>query len=213
MTIRELRFLFFLPLAFLFFQPVEAKAPLVRKYNLTASESHRFVWFRIAKVGTTTFYKIFRDNQVVFAVNKFEFPYDPKNYKGHFKFGFVRNPWDRVVSCYCNKILNKCWEPFRECYDKDFDYFVDFIDRHNLAHADRHIRLQTRMIPYKEVNFIGRFETFARDLKYVLKVIGLKNVEIPKKNSTRHEHYSKYYTQRTKQIIARKYKDDIAAFG
>lgn len=187
---------------------LEAK---VQCYNFTASEG--FVWFRIAKVGTTSIYEILRKNQVPFSVNAFNVPYEPMKYNNVFKFVFVRNPWDRIVSCYCNKIVKKCWAPFAECYDKDFDYFIDFINRQDLAKADRHIKLQTKMFPYFHVNFIGRFETFEKDLRYVLKAIGLKDVNIPKANPSRHKHYSQYYTARTKKIIARKYEADIEAFG
>ncbi len=187
---------------------LEAKPP---RYNFTASDG--FVWFRIAKVGTTTIYQILRNNHVPFSVDGFHVPYDPLLYKKHFKFVFVRNPWDRIVSCYCNKIVKKCWTPFAECYDKDFDYFVDFINKQDLTKADRHIKLQTKMFPYFHVNFIGRFETFEKDLRYVLKAIGLEHVNIPKANTSRHVHYSKYYTERTKKIIAHKYRSDIEAFG
>jgi hypothetical protein len=63
-----------------------------------------------------------------------------------------------------------------------------------------------------EVDFIGRLENFAEDLKLVTDTLGFKLEEIPKKNATKRPHYSHYYNEKTKQIIADKYKKDIKAF-
>ncbi|MBA3816213.1 MAG: sulfotransferase family 2 domain-containing protein [Parachlamydiaceae bacterium] len=183
-----------------------------RRYNITASHSHKFVWFRVAKVCTRTILKIL-ENNVIFSVNDYAVPYDSKNYEGYYKFAFVRNPWSRIVSCYCNKVLTKCHPAFEECYDKDFAYFVDFINRIDVVNSDPHIKLQTRLIPIDEVDFIGRFETFEEDLNHVLNVLNLSNTPIGHKNFSKHEHYSIYYTETTKNIIAKKYKADILAFG
>lgn len=181
------------------------------KYNICASHKPKFVWFRVAKVATRSTYEIFRQNNAVYAVDGYQVPFNPKDYTQHFKFAFVRNPWDRVVSCYVNKIGN----PKHPCHGKDFDYFVDWINGKDLTSCDAHIRLQTRLFPAKHVNFIGRLESFDDDIRYVAKVLGYTINEVPRINSTQQarEHYSKFYTERTKQIIAKKYKDDIEAFG
>lgn len=184
----------------------------LRQYNITASQSHKFVWFRVAKVGTRTILSILQNN-VELSINDYSVPYNTKDFNGYFKFAFVRNPWSRVVSCYCNKVLTKCHPAFEECYDKDFAYFVDFIDRIDLVNCDPHIKLQTKLFPINELDFIGRFENFAEDLQYVLSMLGINDVPLEHKNSSKHEHYSHYYTERTKNIIARKYKADIAAFN
>jgi len=192
-------------------------------YYPTVNDEYQFVWFRVHKVGTSTINQIFKRNNLSFSVFiRHPAEFNLQDYKGYFKFGFVRNPWDRVVSCYINRIVGKNTSKhsdLKECFDKDFDYFVDFIDRQDLTKANRHIRIQTSLIPLNEVDFIGRLETFSQDLQYVFSVIGLhdkeieKNKGIPKANASKHKHYSHYYAERTKEIIARKYKDDIEAFG
>lgn len=184
-----------------------------RLYNLTISDTHQFVWFRVAKVGTRTIYQTLINNEVFFSVNDYQLPYERKKYKKYFKFAFVRNPWDRVVSCYFNKVVTQGHYAFRECFGKGFEYFVEFISRQNLAMADAHIRLQTQLIPLDQIDFIGRLENFNEDLLYVLSVLNLHQVNIPHKNKTKHAHYSTYYNEKTKRIIAEKYRDDIEAFG
>lgn len=193
-------------------QPLSLIRGTPAHYNITASESHKFVWFRVAKVATRTILSIF-ENQIPLSINGYSIPYNSKDYKDYFKFAFVRNPWSRVVSCYFNKVATKCHPAFSECFDKDFAYFVSFIDRTDLANCDAHIKLQTRLFPVNELDFIGRLETFDADIKYVLNMLNIENVPIAHKNASKHEHYSHYYTEATKNIIARKYKADIAAFG
>ncbi|MCZ6913735.1 MAG: sulfotransferase family protein, partial [Rickettsia endosymbiont of Ixodes persulcatus] len=185
-------------------------------YIVGISDKHKFVWFRVAKVGSSTVKSVFFKNNVNLSIKSDRFWFRPKEYKNYFKFAFVRNPWDRVVSCYCQKVENKnpSWAHYYgECFDKGFEYFINFIDSKDLTRADRHIRLQTTLIPVKDVNFIGRLESFAEDLQYVLGIIGVKDYQIPKKNPSNHGHYSTYYNETTKAIIARKYQDDIEAFG
>lgn len=184
-----------------------------RCYNISVSDTPQFVWFRVAKVGTRTIYQALRDNNVRFTINGYQQTFDPKKYKDYFKFAFVRNPWDRVVSCYFDKVVSKCHKRFKECFGKDFEYFVHYLTRQDLANADAHIRLQTKLIPMNHVNFIGRQETMVEDLQHVLQTLGLQNLHVGHKHKSAHEHYSHYYNERTKAIIARLYKADIDAFG
>lgn len=210
-------FMFIMGFAFQANACYEMECPLslikpIPRYNITASQTHKFVWFRVAKVGTRTILSILQKN-VPLTINDYSVPYNSKDYEDFFKFAFVRNPWSRVVSCYCNKVLTKCHPAFEECYDKDFAYFVDFINRIDVANCDPHIKLQTRLFPINELDFIGRLETFSEDLQHVLSMLNINDIPMEHKNSSKHEHYSHYYTERTKKIIAKKYKADIKAFN
>jgi len=185
-------------------------------YIVGISKKYKFVWFRVAKVGSSTIKVIFKNHSVKMPIMSDDFQFNSEEYQDSFKFGFVRNPWDRVVSCYTQKVENRnpkwaCY--YQECFDKGFDYFVDFINRQDLHTADRHIRLQTSLIPVHEVDFIGRLENFNEDLQHVLDVIGVQQARIPQKNPSTHAHYSRYYNEKTKNIIAQKYEDDIQTFG
>lgn len=192
--------------------PLSLRRGTPEQYNITASHANKFVWFRVAKVGTRTILSIL-EKKFPLSINGYLVPYNSKEFEGFFKFAFVRNPWSRVVSCYCNKILTKCHPAFAECFDKDFDYFVDYIDRSDITVGDPHIKLQVKLFPIKELDFIGRLETFSEDLKYVLTMLNIGDVPEEHKNASQHEHYSRYYNEKTKNIIAKKYKADIKAFG
>jgi len=55
------------------------------------------------------------------------------------------------------------------------------------------------------MGFVGRFEHFADNLQFVLTCIGIEGAGIVHLNRSEHQHYTEYYTERTKKIIARKY--------
>lgn len=182
-----------------------------QRYNVYQSDEKKFIWFRVFKVASGSIKNVLQaevPDLVQSRPKKL-----PENYTDFFKFTFVRNPWDRVLSCYFHKVVTKKASDFEECFDKDFDYFVDFIDRLDVATTNSHIKLQTRLIPVQQLDFIGKLENFENDLKHVCNVIGIKCREIPHKHKTEHAHYSTYYTPRTRQIIAEKYREDIEAFG
>ena len=83
-------------------------SPWSRKYDLTISHQHRFIWFRVPKNGTRTFLKSMESNCVALdVVEAHMIRYPLRDYHDYYKFAVVRNPWDRLVSCWHNKILTK----------------------------------------------------------------------------------------------------------
>lgn len=185
------------------------------RYARVTSKENKFVCFFVAKSATNTIKNILKMNNVFkdAVVDIRTEDYFKEDYTDYVKFTFVRNPWDRVVSCYFNKVVRKAYSPFEECYGKDFEYFVRFIDRQNLLEGNTHISLQIGQIPMEEIDFIGRLENFSEDFSYALSLVGIEYKCLLHKNKTNHLHYSKYYTDETREIIARKYQPDIEAFG
>ncbi len=204
-----LSFLFVCSLCFILLFAYRESLP---HYNTTLGHEKKFVWFRVSKVGSKTIANILNTNEAISSFN-YDAPYDSNDYPDYFKFAFVRNPWDRVVSCYQNRIVTADKKRFKECHGKNFDCFVRYIDKQDLLTADKHIKLQTASMPLEEMDFIGRLENFSEDLPYVLERLGCKNNNYLHKNRTDHAHYSTYYTDETREIIARKYKADIDYFG
>jgi predicted nucleic acid-binding protein len=137
-----------------------------------------------------------------------------KIWNAYFKFAFVRNPWDKIVSQYhynginfCKKIVGKelSFEEYVvELIDKDKKYttyepsnFLNIVDENGKVILD----------------YIGRFEDLQNDFNIICDKIGVKRFKLPHKNSSKHKHYREYYNSRTKRIVAEKFAQDIEYFG
>ncbi len=174
-------------------------------YNLTYSSQHNYAWFRIAKNGTRTFLNALETNNLIENSGN-NIPYLSYRFKNHFKFCFIRNPWDRLVSCYSNKVVNK--QAFRECWDKDFDFFIRYISKQNLKYSNKHFRPQIHLFPVTDVNFIGKMENYSDDLNKVMEQLNI-DFQIQHLNKSKHKHYTEYYSNENREIVEKLYKDDI----
>jgi hypothetical protein len=199
------------------FGAILARAPLYPssiKYNLTISEEKKFVWFRVGKVGSRTIMDIFKQAAIELAAeHSFDVQYPINLYRDYFKFAFVRNPWDRLVSCWQDKVIRR--GKFRSFGgDRTFEDFVDYVElNEDLLYGNPHLRLQSRLIDLNHIDFLGRLETFDENLKEVMSILGIEAL-IKKKNATnRNPDYRKYYTGQARDKVAKLYEKDIKLFG
>lgn len=134
-------------------------------------------------------------------------------FDSYYKFGFVRNPWDRVVSLY----LRNKREHIRA--SMQFNEFVERIEYssatcyHPVPHRNQ---LDWFVNPDGEVmvDFIGRFERISEDWATVSRHLGLESSKLPHKNKKTggEKHYTEWYTPHTIDCIRRKFSVDIDYF-
>jgi len=159
-----------------------------------------------------------------------EAPYDHhpiREYQGrpwfdeYFKFGFVRNPWDRVVSAFFYLDAggaNAADAAFRAehlaAFDGRFDLFVEGLPR-LLEH--KHLRPQTHWLTGADhrlaVDFVGRYERFSDDLALVCDRLGLGCGTPAHRNPSEHRDYRSYYDPVLVRQVAALYATDIEMFG
>jgi hypothetical protein len=151
-----------------------------RTYNLTISHTHRFLWYRNAKVGTRTFFTYLKEHDVrAEMLHASRTPYPTEVFRDYYKFGFVRHPLDRFISAWQDKVHDrnslKFDEPTLEKMKtiENFAAWVADHDLRDLGSTDRHVVLQTRLIDLTEVDFVGRMDTFGEDLATVCRTIGI----------------------------------------
>jgi hypothetical protein len=114
----------------------------------------------------------------------------------YFKFSFVRNPWARVVSYYEYQFKTKL----------NFADFCKISKDHQLSYI-------TNKKNEFMVDFVGKFENYESDCRYILNVLGIKEHSLLHINPTKHKHYTEYYTDETREIVAKNYANDIEYFG
>ena len=141
-----------------------------------------------------------------------------------YKFTVIRNPWDKILSSY---LFWKNMSPSSKIYDKDQS---EYMTKHNLSFKDfcmclnddvpifcntAHCQPQLDFFIKTPDSFnkILRFENLQSGIQEVLLDIHLTDVHIPHYNKTSHKHYSEYYDEETREIVAQKYAKDIEYFG
>jgi Sulfotransferase family len=125
---------------------------------------------------------------------------DEKIWRSYFKFAFDRNPWDRQVSFYHHRYRHEKAPPSFACF----------------MHQDRQARINNYDIYAIDgdvsVDFVGRYESLADDLKIALGHIGFDTAELPRAKTTfrrGNAPYREYYDEDTRDIVARWYAREI----
>ena len=206
------------------------------------SHKHKFVCISITKTGSTSVRYSLDEYSEIESQGDFKKPYfhhveaerlqthfEKKNWNwdDYFKFTFVRNPYSRLVSWWnyvkteyhshqnygkssstefwknlCNEIVTK---------NKDFKSFVC------AKNSSWFPQTSSEFIFDKDENnlldFIGRFENLQEDFNTICDKIGIPRKQLPHKNKVKHKHYTEYYDDETRQIVAEKYAKDIDHFG
>ena len=136
----------------------------------------------------------------------------PKGYSP-FKFAFVRNPYERMVSLYTYHRKN------RGRFDGGFLEYVQMISEGITPVGAFNVRgfspcnPQIDWIKNEEIDFIGRVEHFERDINYVFDRLGLRRRKIQHCNSSEHTFYADYYCPESQAIVEDFYREDFERFG
>lgn len=134
----------------------------------------------------------------------------------YFKFAFVRNPWDRLVSWYHMCIQASSPNAFSRHVREHAPTFDAFVTRMTSGIAERTTWNQLDYVIDESgapmVDFVGRYETLHDDVARVCARIGVA-CDLPHMNRSHHLHYRDYYSAATRRVVAERFARDIARFG
>ena len=152
----------------------------------------------------------------------------PEEWMQYFRFAFVRNPYDRLISAW--KMFTKGMEESVWKYPEDgnpnltLEHFLEIaMDESipfDLPKRDKfEVKLRHHAIPQThpfncvdQANFIGRFESIERDFKEICDQLNLSG-KLPHWNRTSRTDYRQYFNAATKQTASEYYAEDLSRFG
>ena len=157
----------------------------------------------------------------------------PKEWKPLFSFGFVRNPFDRVVSAwkmFCEGTADDAWElpeggplefSLNDVLRLGLDRNAAFgHPRYNQVRPDAVLRLKNHIIPQthpyhglQHVEFIGRFESLQSDFDYVCDRLNIDSITLPRTNWTHRSRYQDYFDDESRRLAEELYRKDLDEFG
>jgi hypothetical protein len=154
------------------------------------------------------------------------------------RFTFVRNPYDRILSCWANQYRGKPLVPgdrYVGLYLRhkremglslpegpgetiSFADFVEVVAANAARRVDMHWQLQSDIldVPGVTLNHIGKIELFSQDFARVLDHAGVKG-ELRRSaaqpiHSSDHGHMSEYFTEALAARVYRAYERDFETF-
>lgn len=191
-----------------------------KQFPILTSEKHSFLYIKNAKTAGTSI------KQVLSEISDCSMPsYKNNSYKNwikrvsdeqlntYFKFTFVRNPWDRMVSIW-NYFLNAFQDDIRipKCSFRDFLETNSMLSNKSII---SHSRPQCETVECDNkifIDFVGKFENIDEDWKIVCRKIGI-NKTLPVTNQYPHDYYKKYYDDWCIQRVSEIYRRDIELFN
>jgi hypothetical protein len=130
-------------------------------------------------------------------------------YGSLFKFAFVRNPWDRLVSRYAHLLRSK--DRRRHEFISSLEKFEDFLQWEIQRDSANQYPYVTDAQGNQIVDFVGHYETLAEDFAKVCAKLKIK-AELPHANVSDHRDYRTYYSPETREFVAKQFRRDIEMF-
>ncbi len=121
-----------------------------------------------------------------------------------FKFGTIRNPWDMMISFYFSPHRGKVkWNR------SDFLTLIKKIKTIRYFICDKSAAGKRSPKLDNNINFLIRFERLNDDFKIICNQLDIQPIDLPKRNQSNHKHYSKYYDDELKEIVRKKFFEEI----
>lgn len=201
------------------------------------SHRHRFVFFAVPKTGTHAIRQALKphlgpddwEQQELFERKRLPIPelaqmrhghlsvrqlkphLPREQWDGYFKFGFVRNPFDRFVStCFFLRRNQPGMEQHATAFMKQAIRTPRFRQRILVRPQSELLTDESGQVA---LDYVGRFEDLQQSCDHVFGQIGLPRAELAKRNASMHGEYSGYYDDWLRRAVAELYHEDFDNFG
>ena len=178
---------------------------------------YKLIFIHIPKTGGTSIENLFNPNQRWtesiekkrhLTAEQYKNRY-PRRWSEYYKFAVVRNPWSLVVSFYHWRTRNHDFQFKDWILEGDYVPYNPFLIREGMTNLDYISDKNGNII----IDNICRTETLQEDFNTICDKIGIPRQQLPHSNKTKHKHYTEYYDDETREIVAEKYAKDIEYFG
>ena len=202
----------------------QIRHPLRFRVVVNRIKKHKAIFVHIPKsAGTSIRESLFGGGGAHRTITGFQSVLAPELFAESFKFTFVRNPWDRLVSAFFflkNRDMtgNQRWACENLSQFQDFNTFVtNWLTRENIW-SFVFFRPQYHFICFEDkkpaVDFVGFYENLMSDFAVIRdRIKSSANLEEKNRNSKRGRDYREYYTNETRDLVADIYAEDIQLFG
>ncbi|HED6214174.1 TPA: sulfotransferase family 2 domain-containing protein [Campylobacter coli] len=189
-------------------------------------DKYKCIFIHVPKVAGSSIERVIyqTDKWLVGHVKASDYTkFDKDKFDSYFSFGFVRNPYDRVVSAY-HYLKNDSPDPCDIKWGRlhinnlTFEEFILSLQDEEFKEeilSKNHFSFQYKYLCDKNmnilVNFIGKFEKLDNDFKKILNILRRKD-SLVHINKRKHLNYRDYYNSQTYKIIREIYRDDFEIF-
>ncbi len=177
--------------------------------------NNTYFFLHIPKTGGTMWSKVFSD---VGLTNGHDFL---KQKPDAYSFTLIRNPLDRLVSCFSYLKNGGCWEGDAQDAERygikqnSFEDWIYILEKDpDYYFQQQHVMPMMYRIGNKDfLDYIGLFENLNHETKRLNYIFHDRAIgDIPVINKGNHDNFDKYYTEKTKNIVEDLYKDDIKLY-
>ncbi len=188
------------------------------------SDKHKCIFIHIIKTGGVSIERFFHGeiseaSKMHRIAKVYKEEIGSEKWNKYFTFTFVRNPWCKMVSQYFY-IQRRKKGKYKLTFREFILAFKSCSESEYINHKGIAVKFNPIQLPWILdddgnciVDFVGRFENLQEDFNLICDKIGIPRKKLPHLNKSEHEHYTKYYDDETKQIVAEKFAKDIEYFG
>jgi hypothetical protein len=185
---------------------------------------YRAIFIHVPRTGGTSIARAINAPKPHVPIGRYQL-FDARRFDAYFKFAFVRNPWDRLLSSYSHirAIFDDspeeglAWAPPEFAYYQSFETFVLALEYSHFRSrmlAFDHFRPQldwigrprSKTVP---LDFVGRFERLGEDFAAATRIMGI-DAALPLENESRHGPYRECFSSKMRDVVGNVYSDDVS---